>query len=347
MTLGPLLIDVDGYELTAEDRELLSHPLMGGVVLFARNYHEPAQLKALVAAIHSVRSPPLLVAVDHEGGRVQRFRDPFIQLPAAHLIGRQFDLDEDQGVRLAHRCGWLMAAELSAVGVDFSFAPVLDLDWGLSEVIGDRAFHREAEVVARLAGAYVNGMREAGMAATGKHFPGHGAVVPDSHVALAVDRRPYEDLLEDLTPFERLIDAGLAAVMTAHVVYDRVDDKPAGFSSRWIQGELRGRLDFRGIVFSDDLTMAGAGSAGGIPDRAQAALEAGCDALLICNDRASALEVIDELGEYVNPASQFRLVRMHGKSAPGFDELRATEHWQTTVRQIETSLAQPQLKLDA
>lgn len=229
MTLGPLMIDVQGTALTAEDRELLAHPLVGAVILFTRNFESVEQLTQLVADIRAIRTPPLLVTVDHEGGRVQRFREGFTILPAMRLIGREYDLDAATGRQLARQCGWLMAAELRAVGIDMSFAPCVDLDYGVSSVIGDRAFHRDPRIVAELAIAFMGGMREAGMAATAKHFPGHGAVVPDSHVAMPVDRRPLSDLDEDIYPYRRLIDNGLASIMAAHVVFSEVDGMPAGF----------------------------------------------------------------------------------------------------------------------
>ena len=346
MTLGPLMLDIDGLELSAEDRELLSHPLVGGVILFSRNYESVAQLEQLTAALHAIRQPSLLVAVDQEGGRVQRFKDGFTELPAALAIGRCHDMNPEEGLAFARCAGWLMAAELRAAGVDLSFAPVLDLNWGMSGVIGDRAFHREPETVAALASAYMSGMRAAGMSATGKHFPGHGAVVQDSHHTLPVDRRDYADLDEDLLPFQRLSGKGLAGVMTAHVLYSQVDDQPASFSHRWVTGELREVMDFRGAVFSDDLTMEGAAALGEVPDRARAALEAGCDMLPICNDRPGAMRVVDALGDFGSPISQIRLARMHGAAAPDRRALIASDEWQDAHHALLTSMNQPQLRLD-
>ena len=347
MTLGPLMCDIDGQQLSAEDRELLRHPFVGGVVLFSRNYHSPDQISELVTEIHKLRTPPLLVAVDQEGGRVQRLRDSFTKLPAAHLIGRHYDVDAVEGRTLAEQVGWIMAAEIIAVGIDMSFAPVLDLDWGLSEVIGDRAFHRDPDVVAELGTAFMKGMRAAGMAATAKHFPGHGHVVADSHHALPVDRRPWEELLDDISPFERLIDAGVPAIMTAHVSYTAVDDSPAGFSPNWIQGSLRERHHFQGPVFSDDLSMVAAQMAGTVPERAQRAMDAGCDMILVCNDRQGTCEIIDALGEHDDPVSQVRLASMHGKPGPDIARLADSEAWQNARRKIGHVLDQPQLELDA
>src|SRR6187551_1559068 len=221
------MVDVAGLELTPEDREVLRHPLVGSVILFTRNYADSTQLARLVADIHAVRQPALIVAVDQEGGRVQRFRPGFASLPAPRRIGHEFDVDAKAGIAFARSMGWLMAAELRAHGVDLSFAPCVDLDYGVSEVIGDRSFHARADIVAQLAVAYMHGMRDAGMAATAKHFPGHGAVVADSHLAMAVDRRPIEDMTEDMAPYRRLIANGLPAVMVAHVLFPPVDNLPA------------------------------------------------------------------------------------------------------------------------
>jgi beta-N-acetylhexosaminidase len=327
MTLGPLMVDVAGKVLTPEDRDLLRHPLVGSVILFTRNYENPEQLAALVDDIRSLRSPPLLVAVDHEGGRVQRFRSGFSVLPAARRIGLEFDLNHEQGIAMARSIAWLMAAELRALHIDFSFAPCVDLDYGVSEIIGDRAYHANPEHVARLALAAVQGMRQAGMAATAKHFPGHGAVVADSHLALPVDRRELADLVADLLPYRRLIPNDLAAVMMGHVLFPAVDSVPASFSRRWVGEVLRGELDFRGVVFADDLTMEGASSMGGVVARAEAALEAGCDVLPVCNRRASVVAVIDGLKSTPGPASQLRIRRMRGKDAPDRATLLASREY--------------------
>ncbi|HXC59101.1 MAG TPA: beta-N-acetylhexosaminidase [Steroidobacteraceae bacterium] len=328
MTLGPLMVDIAGKALTPEDRELLRHPLVGSVILFTRNYEDPAQLAALVSDIRALRGPPLLVAVDHEGGRVQRFRNGFSVLPPARRIGLEFDLDARQGLRLARAMGWLMAAELRAVGIDFSFAPCVDLDYGVSEIIGDRAFHSDAESVSQLSLSVMQGMRQAGMAATAKHFPGHGAVVADSHLALPVDRRSLADLTADMLPYRRLIPNELAAVMMGHVLFPAVDQVPASFSRRWVSEILRGELDFRGVVFADDLTMEGAVAMGGVVARAEAALDAGCDVLPVCNRRASVVELIDGLGTRPGPASQLRILRMRGRGdAPNREALLASHEY--------------------
>jgi len=338
---------VQGTTLTEEDRDLLQHPLVGAVILFTRNFESIEQLERLVADIRAVRTPPLLVTVDHEGGRVQRFRKGFTVLPPMRTIGREYDLDQAAGRQLARQCGWLMAAELLSVGIDMSFAPCVDLDYGVSSVIGDRAFHRDPQVVAELAIAFVGGMREAGMAATAKHFPGHGAVAPDSHVAIPVDRRPLADLDEDLYPYRRLISNGLAAVMAAHVIFEEVDGLPAGFSSRWIQQELRGNLGFDGAIFTDDLSMKGAAVVGDMARRAETALTAGCDVLSVCNDRKGVLQVIESLRGSGDPLSQVRMVRLHGKPAPTRVALRASAEWQACETAVRACMERPELKLNS
>ena len=345
MTLGPLMVDVAGKALDAEDRELLRHPLVGSVILFTRNYADPGQLTALVREIRALRSPSLLVAVDHEGGRVQRFREGFSVLPPARRIGQEYDADAKQGLAMAQHLAWLMAAELRAVGIDFSFAPCVDLDFGVSSIIGDRAYHARAERVADLAVATMQGMRRAGMAATAKHFPGHGAVVADSHLALPVDRRELADLEPDLLPYRRLIANELPAVMMAHVLYPAIDAVPASFSRRFIGELLRGTLDFRGVVFADDLTMEGASMMGDIVARAEAALEAGCDVLPVCNRRESVVALLQGLTTRPGPASQMRMLRMRGREAPDRAALLASPEWQQCRDWLERCQRPPELRL--
>lgn len=295
--LGPVMVDLAGLELDALERELLVHPLVGGVILFARNYAAPAQLEALTAAIHALRTPALLIAVDHEGGRVQRFTDGFTRLPPMRALGRLYDREPALAANLAGAIGVVLAAELRARGVDFSFAPVLDIDFGASGVIGDRAFHASAAGVTALAGGFVAGLARAGMGAVGKHFPGHGYVRADSHHEVPVDERDLATIeANDLVPYRALARHGLAGVMPAHVVYPRVDPRPAGFSRVWLRDILRRRLGFDGMVFSDDLSMEGASVAGGIVERGRAALEAGCDMVLVCNARAAAERLLEGLG---------------------------------------------------
>lgn len=342
MSLGPVMLDLEGLELTPEERELLRHPQTGGVILFARNYADPQQLKALTRSIHQLRTPHPVIAVDQEGGRVQRFRAGFTQLPPPAALGGLYGRDKAKGLAAAAELGWLMAAEVLQHGLDISFAPVLDLDHGVSGVIGDRAFHRDPEVVARLGQAYIRGMREAGMAATGKHFPGHGAVREDSHTEKPRDTRRLADLmLADIVPFERLIPHGLAGIMPAHVVYETVDSRPAGYSRRWVQDILRERLGFQGVIFSDDLCMAGAELGSCHADRAELALQAGCDMVLVCNHRAAAVEVLESLEGYSNPAAQMRLARMHARPA-GVDAARL----ETARRLAAELITDPNLEMN-
>ncbi len=336
MSLGPIMLDLSGVELTTEDRETLHNPLVGGVILFSRNYESPEQLTALIREIHQLRKPKLLVAVDHEGGRVQRFRSGFSRLPAASKIGGRYKKDPRGAKKLAETAGWLMASELRAVGVDFSFAPVLDIDYGQSEVVGDRAWHRDPQTVAELAHAYMTGMQSAGMAATGKHFPGHGWVGGDSHTAMPVDERRYEDIYpDDILPFERMINYGMAAIMPAHVIYRRCDTQPAGFSPFWLQEVLRKRLNFQGVIFSDDLSMEAAGAGGGFVERAERALDAGCDMLLVCNDRRAVLEILQGLKDRNDAASHSRLARMHGRHNVTRVELLRDPQWKQAVMAID------------
>jgi beta-N-acetylhexosaminidase len=317
MSLGPIMLDVEGTELNADDIRRLQHPLVGGVILFGRNYQSPSQLKALTAAIHAVRQPPLLIAVDHEGGRVQRFKDGFTRIPPMRELGKVWDKNPKRAKQLAEEAGWVLAAELRAHGVDFSFTPVLDIDYGNSSVIGDRAFHRNTQAISELAHALMIGMKRGGMAVVGKHFPGHGFVAADSHTDIPVDERSFDQIeQDDLQPFRRMADVGMQAVMPAHVIYPKVDSKPAGFSKIWLQEVLRKRLGFNGVIFSDDLAMEGAVVAGDVTQRALAALEAGCDMALICNRPDLADELLENLDWKISAVSMARLARMHGHHHP-------------------------------
>jgi beta-N-acetylhexosaminidase len=347
MTLGPLMIDLVGPSVLPEERDMLAHPLVGGVILFTRNFESPEQLLQLTRDIHAVRSPPLLIAVDHEGGRVQRFRNGFSRLPPARRIGHLFDTDRSAGLSAARSMGWLMAAELRAHGVDLSFAPTVDLDYGLNEAIGDRALHPTAEVTAQLAVAYMMGMREAGMAATAKHFPGHGAVRADSHVALPVDRRELADLDQDLAPYRRLIANGLPGVMVAHILLPTEDTVPASLSARWIRGVLRTDLNFQGAIFTDDLSMGAVAVGSSIVERCQRALAAGCDMLLVCNEPASRSQALAGLTASPDPASQLRLVRMRGSERLSPAQLRDSQAWASAQQLLARLAAAPALSLTA
>ena len=348
MSLGPVMLDIDGTRLTPADRELLREPAVGGVILFTRNFQSVEQIGELVADIRALRRPPLLIAVDHEGGRVQRFRDGFTRIPPMRTIGREYRNDPDHAGQLARMAGWLIGTELRSVGIDLCFAPCVDLDWGVSEIIGDRAFHADPQVVADLAVAFSRGLRSAGMAAVAKHFPGHGAVVADSHLKLPVDRREYGDVLDDMRPYERLISASaVAAVMMAHIVYAEIDDEPSGFSRYWIETELRRRLGFDGAVFSDDLSMAATRDYGTMPERANKALAAGCDMVIICNDRSAARRAVSALAGYSNPLSLVRLARLHGTGGASREAMRASDEWQAAVAALTDGGEPPELELDA
>lgn len=310
MQRGPVVLDVGGTALSVSDRERLRHPLVGMVILFARNFASMSQLGELCTEIHALRDPPLRIAVDHEGGRVQRFRDGFTAIPAMAALGRMWDRDVLGACRAARAAGYVLAAELRAHGVDLSFTPVLDLDWGRSAVIGDRAFHADARVVTMLAAHVNHGLAMAGMANCGKHFPGHGWARADSHTAMPVDERELEQVLRaDAAPYGWL-GIGLDAVMPAHVVYPAVDAMPAGFSRRWLRDILRQRLGFAGAVFSDDLSMAGARIAGDVLQSAQSALAAGCDFVLVCNDETAADRVLDGLCWSRDPQFDARAERL-------------------------------------
>jgi beta-N-acetylhexosaminidase len=321
------MIDLEGHDLSALDKEKINHPNTGALILFARNYDNPEQIKALVKTIRAARKGDILVSVDQEGGRVQRFRSGFTRLPPAIRYAEKPEL--------AETAGWLMAAEVLSVDVDFSFAPVLDVDCGISEIIGDRTFALEPEQAALLAAAFVKGMRLAGMAATGKHFPGHGAVAADSHLALPVDPRPLAEIrARDLLPFQALIEQGLEAIMPAHVVYTQVDDMPAGFSKIWLQYILRKELGFDGAIFSDDLSMEGAAGVGDFLDRAQLAQQAGCDMLLVCNNPSAAEHVLDKLPVTQNSDRERRLQAMRGRPKIDRANLLKSAKWQQAAAQI-------------
>ena len=313
------MLDVEGLRLSDADRRRLMHPLTGGVILFGRNYQSPEQVAELTAEIRALREPAPLIAVDYEGGRVQRFRQGYTRIPAMAEIGAQWDSDKATSRRRAEAAGFLIATELVASGVDFSFTPVLDLNYSRSSVIGDRSLHRDPAVVSELAACLMSGLARGGVVGVGKHFPGHGYASEDSHVDVPVDRRTLDEIRrDDLLPYQRLV-ALLAAVMPAHVIYPAVDSAPAGFSRVWLQEVLRKEIGFEGVIFSDDLSMEGAAVAGNIVARAQAALAAGCDMVLVCNRPDLADELLSGLDWHATEASRQRLAGMRAR--PGHASL--------------------------
>lgn len=338
ITYGPLMIDVEGLTLTEADKRRLTHPLVGGVILFSRNYKDPVQLSALTQEIAQLRNPPLPITVDHEGGRVQRFREGFTRLPAMRVLGALFARDKIAAEDAAEAVGLVLAAELRAHGVDFSFTPVLDLDWGRSGVIGDRSFSKDPQIVSRLAAALIRGLSKGGMGSCGKHFPGHGWVEADSHVAIPVDDRSMAEIETDMQPYHEL---SLDAVMPAHVIYPVLDDRPAGFSPRWLE-KLRLECQFEGIIFSDDLSMEGASVAGNIVDRANAAWDAGCDVLLVCNKPDFVDQLIAEWKPQAQPKRAARIQNLLGEPGLGTDrpltraQLDAHPDYQAALKLIQT-----------
>ena len=314
-TLGPVMIDISGETLTPSERFQLQDPRVGGLILFTRNYRHRDQLKALVADIRNSRPHPILIAVDHEGGRVQRFREGFSSLPAMATLGVLYQHDPDQAILAAEDLGFVLAHELLECGLDFSFAPVLDLDFGNSTIIGHRAFSAQPEQVVVLAGALMKGLEAAGSCGIGKHFPGHGYVRADSHLDLPVDERSLKEIEGmDLVPFKQLALV-MRGVMPAHVLYQQVDSAPAGFSPYWLQTILRGECGFNGAIFSDDLAMVGALGAGTPAQRAETAFRAGCDMVLLCNDPEALDLLLEELdGARPPEGAAERLSRLQARS---------------------------------
>jgi beta-N-acetylhexosaminidase len=336
--MGPLMLDVSGFELTHEEIDILDHPLVGGLILFSRNYYDQKQLSDIVRHIRSVARNDILIATDHEGGRVQRFREDFSKIPAMGSIAYQSNENIQQASYLCEQFGWLMAAELLAFDIDISFAPVLDIH-GVSEVIGDRSFHQQPEKIIQLASEFIKGMHRAGMSATGKHFPGHGNVLEDSHIAMPVDQRSKEDIFAvDMAIFKSIHQQGLLdAVMPAHVIYPDVDDLPAGFSQTWIKQILRQELGFDGVVFSDDLSMQGAVQMGNIVERAELAIVAGCDMILVCNDPKGTVKVIDSLPSDTDLQIQGidRIKNLKKTAKIDFSSLKKTTEHQNACRALD------------
>jgi beta-N-acetylhexosaminidase len=335
---GPVMLDLEGLSVSTTEATKLANPLVGGVILFTRNFADLEQLKRLVGEIRAV-NPTCLIAVDHEGGRVQRFRDGFTRLPTMRSLGVLFEQNKEAGLELAQELGWLMASELTCFDIDISFAPVLDRDHGISEIIGDRSFSSSLETIQAVSAAFMNGMRDAGMSNTGKHFPGHGAVEADSHIDIPIDKRSEDTIRqEDMAVFANLAKAGLDAVMPAHVIYSEVDPNPAGFSKYWLQTVLRQGYGFDGVIFSDDLSMEGATVAGSFSERALAALNAGCDMVLVCNNPEAADEVLAALSHYeLSKDSSRRISSMrHSGTVRELECLKSSERW----KKITDALAQ-------
>lgn len=334
VTLGPLMLDVAGLELTERERQALSSPVVGGLILFSRNYSDPQQLKKLVAQIRQC-APNIIIAVDHEGGRVQRFREGFTSIPPMRELGQQYLDDPEAALNRAFDYGWIIASELIAFDIDISFTPVLDRDYGISSVIGDRAFSTEIDALVALSSELIQGMRTAGMASTGKHFPGHGAVVADSHIDVPRDPRSFDEIVDkDMCIFEKLVAQGLDAVMPAHVIYTDVDERPAGFSSVWMQDVLRSKMGFDGVIFSDDLSMEGASVAGSYTDRTDAALNAGCDMVLVCNQPEAAqevrvyLELLVAEGKLNLNNSRLQRMRYERAKQQSIEQVHGSARWQ-------------------
>lgn len=343
MSLGSIMLGLEGTELQPHERDFLLHPRVAGVILFSRNYASPEQLRALCDQIHAIRHPRLLIGVDHEGGRVQRFKQGFTRIPPMRVLGQAYQDSAEDGIKLAHQVGWLMATELLACGVDFSFAPVVDLDYGESHVIGDRAFSSDAVITGKLALALSQGMREAGMSSVAKHFPGHGFVKADTHHEIAIDPRTWPQIeQQDLQPFLKLMAHGLEAVMPAHVRYPEVDPLPVGFSKYWLQKMLRENCHFEGAIISDDLGMQAAAVYGTTAERVNLALDAGCDLVLVCNELDQIPSLLKSEVIKTCVLSHARLIRLHGRSQVRYEKLHFEPLWQAAAKKITNLSSQAQ-----
>ncbi len=306
MAMGHVMLDLAGPEILQLEKELIEHPQVGGIILFSRNYENKKQLQELTKNIRKISST-CLIAVDQEGGRVQRFLTDFTQLPPFEEYGLLFEKNQNKALEAAQKMSYVMAKELQDVGVNMSFTPVLDLNLKINEIIGERSFHSDPNIVVKLAQAFISGMHQAGMPATGKHFPGHGSVKADSHLTLPVDDRDFDSIYQqDMQPFI-LLNEQLDAIMPAHILYEAVDKFSTCFSSFWLQDVLRSKINYQGVIFSDDLSMEGANLGADYKDRARLALDAGCDMILVCNNRDNAIRVLDEFENYANSESNRRL----------------------------------------
>jgi beta-N-acetylhexosaminidase len=346
MARGFIMLDIEGLELTSADRSLLQSPNVGGVILFSRNYESPEQIFHLINEIRLLKSPSLLIAVDHEGGRVQRFRDGFTQIPSMRSIGHLYDQDQAAAFKLSFFIGWIIGAELRAIGVDLCFGPCVDLDWGSSAIIGDRAFHKDKKIVEQLSYKFILGLKKAGMQSVAKHFPGHGFVVNDSHELLPIDRRDFGDLLDDIYPYEGLIRKGaISAVMMSHVVYIQADSMPASISEYWIKDHLRQQLRFDAAVFCDDLSMKALSAYGNLTERAILALKADCDMLIMCNDREGSQELVMSIKDNQSYPSMMRLARLRGKKSITREQLLVSEDWVIATNYLNDYLQQSNFEL--
>ncbi len=343
--IGPLVFDLLGKELSAEEKEILNHPAVGGLIFFARNYEAPEQITQLCQAVRAARKAPILICVDQEGGRVQRFRAGFTRLPSMGDIGKLYDTTPDTALTLVSACGWVMAAELLNAGVDLSFTPVLDIDLKINPAIGNRAFHQQHAVIVTLAKALTAGMRAAGMAAVGKHFPGHGSVLIDSHVDLPIDMRPYDEIAAaDMPPFVEMIRHGIEGLMAAHILFSEVDDTAVGFSKKWLQDILRQQLKFSGLVFSDDLNMEGGKIAGDHPQRVAAALTAGCDFALLCNNRDAFVKTLDNINLDKYKLTEDKVAPLRGNFSSVQTPLKNSKLWREKSNLINEFVGESQAR---
>lgn len=334
--IGSLIIDLNGQEIDAEERELINHPLIGGVILFTRNYDSRQQVKKLIQTLRTARKEPLLIMVDQEGGRVQRFKNEFTRLPQMAALGEYFDKNSHHALEIAKNCGWLMATEILTLGIDLSLAPVVDLKKYTHHVIGDRGFHLDPQIVLKLAQAFMDGMAEAGMTATAKHFPGHGTAKQDSHIEIAWDERTLDEIKnDDMLAFTSLIKAGLKAIMPAHVIFNKLDEKPASLSRFWLQTILREQLKFKGVIISDDLNMKSAIIADNCADRMLLAREAGCDFVLLCNNRSEVINILDEVPYSSHRINYEKWSELQGRFHKSDEDFKHNPRWQQTKVVLE------------